>query len=163
MRILAVLLLFAARAAAAPTVAVTLDDLPFVGPLAPGDTRAAATERILAALTVRAVPVGVFVTCDRIGEGEEALIRRWQAAGAELGNHSTAHRAVDDLGPTAWAADVKACGARLEAIVGAGAVPWFRYPFLQRGRTPEARDAAAAAIAALGYRTAPVTIDTADW
>lgn len=163
MRTLVLLLLLASRAAAAPTVAVTLDDLPFVGPTKPGDTHAAATERILATLAARTTPVGVFVTCSRIGEGEEALLQRWKATGAEIGNHSTAHRSVDDLGPTAWAADVKACGERLHALLGADAAPWFRYPFLQRGRKVEARDAAAAAVDAMGYRTAPVTIDTADW
>lgn len=149
--------------AAAPSerIVITIDDLPFVGGLGPDDTVPAANARILAALAKHRAPAVGFVVCERI-RPEASVLRAWLAAGHTLGNHSTTHRAFDRLDRPTWTADVRGCRDRLQAIVG-GPVPWFRYPFLQRGRTEAARDAGIAALKTLGHRPAPVTVDTSEW
>lgn len=148
--------------AAATAVAVTIDDLPFVGPVAPGDSWTAATARILAALAERRAPVTGFAVCDRLGSGGEAIARQWLAAGAGLGNHTADHRAVDDVEPAEWSRRVGECKRRLAAIAGRE-IRWFRFPYLRTGETPERRDAAARALARLGHDQAPVSIDTSEW
>ncbi len=150
-----------APTASTDTVAITIDDLPFVGGVGPGDSVPAANARILAALEKHRVVATGFVVCERI-RPEAAVLKAWQAAGHGLGNHSTTHRAFDRLDRSTWAADVRDCKARMERTLGA-AVPYFRYPFLQRGRTAEARDAGLAHLAEMGHRSAPVSIDTGEW
>jgi peptidoglycan/xylan/chitin deacetylase (PgdA/CDA1 family) len=144
-----------------PRIAITIDDLPWVGPLAPGDTKEAATARLLAALARHGVPAAGFVNSERHGPpGPELDL--WLDAGLELGNHSANHRAIDRAPLDEWLDDVRRCDAFLRETTGR-APRYFRFPFLQQGRTAARRDSAAAALAGLGYRTAHVSVDTADW
>jgi peptidoglycan/xylan/chitin deacetylase (PgdA/CDA1 family)/glyoxylase-like metal-dependent hydrolase (beta-lactamase superfamily II) len=147
------LLAFVLAALAGTPVAITIDDLPFVGNVRAGDTRAAAIDRIVAQLAARDVPATGFVVCKQIHEGELA---HWR--GVELANHSTQHHSVDALGEKAFVEDVRACGKRLEANAP---VRYFRFPYLHTGKTPALRDAVARGLA--DYTLAPVTIDTSDW
>ncbi len=148
-----------AHEAAAVPLAVTLDDLPYVGALKRGDSAARALERIAAALTREQAPAMGFVTCSRL-QGDD--LRPWLAAELPVANHSTAHQSLDELGHDAFVADVRACRDQLQAITGS-APRYFRYPFLQTGATRALRDQTSASIAALGHRRAPVSIDTSDW
>jgi peptidoglycan/xylan/chitin deacetylase (PgdA/CDA1 family) len=145
-----VVLAFVLAALAGTPVAVTLDDLPFVGDVRPGDTRTQAIDRIVAQLDERAIAATGFVVCKQIREGELA---HWK--GVELANHSTQHSSVDALGERAFVEDVRACGERL------GRVRYFRYPYLQTGKSPALRDAVVRGLAE--YTLAPVSIDTSDW
>src|SRR5687768_16102603 len=56
-----------------PLLAVTIDDLPWVGGLSPADSESAATKRMLDALTSRRVPATGLATCSRITD--EATLR----------------------------------------------------------------------------------------
>jgi len=142
-------------------IAITIDDLPFVGPLKRGDTRQAATDRMLQALAAHAAPSTAFVVCGRVEAGAGTL-HQWLQAGFALGNHSEHHRAIDEMTEEAWELDVSRCKGRLEAITGRP-VRWFRYPFLQMGRTVERRNNARAALVRRGQQNAWVSIDTSEW
>jgi len=149
-------------AASAPlSLAVTLDDLPFVGALGPGDSRPAATARILEALRRHRVPATGFVVCQRIDDNP-ALLALWMKAGQELGNHSTTHAHLDAVALDDWTKDVCGCGERLAALTGAR-VRWFRYPFLQMGATIARRDSALAIVRHCGHEVAHISIDTGEW
>lgn len=152
-------------------VAITIDDLPFVGDLAPGDTRAAATDRLVAALRKHRAPVTAFVTCRGL-EKDGSLLDRWtpppSAKGPApapppvvFGNHSTSHRSLNEMPVAEWLEDVRSCGGTMAARPGGSR--WFRYPFLQQGKDRAVRDQAAAGLKELGYRVGQVSIDTADW
>ncbi len=144
-------------------VAVTIDDLPIAGELGPNDTKEAATARILAALKQHKAPVTGFVVCGSAPAEElQRLLARWRAAGAELGNHTMAHRALDSQTLEEWTQDVRGCSEQLKAHSGA-AVKFFRFPYLREGKDPATRDAAAAVLKNLGLRSAQVSIDTSDW
>ena len=140
-------------------IAITLDDLPFVSVLGPGDSRQAATVRILEALKKHQVPATGFVVCDREGE---PLLRQWLDAGMQLGNHSNSHPHLDAVALDDWEEEVCACGRRLSEITGAP-VRWFRYPFLQMGRTIGRRDSALAIVRGCGHDIAHVSVDTGEW
>ena len=174
----------AALADAPPlSLAVTIDDLPWVGPVAPGDSMEAGNRRILAALAEHHVAATGFVVCDR---GAEAVLRGWLTAGHTLGNHTSTHRAVDAVTEEVWEQDVVRCQATLDRLASSaadaggmggtataggevdGTTPverarWFRFPYLRTGRTPERREAAHATLARLGLREAPVSVDTSEW
>ncbi|MGD8497026.1 MAG: polysaccharide deacetylase family protein [Gemmatimonadales bacterium] len=140
-------------------VAVTIDDLPWVG-VRPGGDAVAGTEMLLAALRERGVPATGFVICDHLEAGAPVL-HAWLDAGMELGNHTAAHRDLNrGMGP--WLADTRRCDDELAAITGHHG-GWFRFPYLRQGPDLATRDAVAAALDSLGYRTAHVTIDNSEW
>lgn len=142
-------------------VAVTIDDLPWVGATLPNETPEDGVRRILAAAAEHGAPLAGFFTCSR-WDGREAARDVWLAQPIELGNHSTSHRALDDLGLDGWRRDVSGCQRRLTEAAGRD-VPWFRYPYLRTGSERALRDAGFAYLEELGLRRAPVTIDTSDW
>jgi peptidoglycan-N-acetylglucosamine deacetylase len=146
---------------AAPSVAITVDDLPWVGSLPPRMTRLEATDAILAALGAHGVQATAYVNCDRVPAGAPVL-RRWLAAGHRLGNHTSGHLDLNVADPAAWADDVRTCDAFLRELTGEASLT-FRYPYLRRGHTPERYRAGRAVIDEVGSIIAPVTIDTGDW
>lgn len=137
-----------------PTIAVTIDDLPWMGPAQSG---AEGVGKIVSALATANAPATGFVTCSRIDE-QQAAMKVWQSSHVPFGNHSTSHRSLNDMPVEDWLEDVAACSRRLS-----GETSFFRYPFLQHGRTIETKERAARALAELGYQVAHVSIDTSDW
>jgi predicted alpha/beta superfamily hydrolase/peptidoglycan/xylan/chitin deacetylase (PgdA/CDA1 family) len=143
-------------------LAITLDDLPWVGPLPEGDTAAIqGLDRIAAALRAHGAPATGFVVCERARE-DEAPLRAWAARGFALGNHSWSHHDLNATTADAWTDDVRRCDAYLKGY-GSAYAPFFRFPMLHQGDTREKRDSAAASLAALGLRTAHVTVDNSGW
>jgi peptidoglycan/xylan/chitin deacetylase (PgdA/CDA1 family) len=149
------------REPAAPALAITVDDLPWVGALPPGMTRLEATDAILAALDAHEVEATAYVNCDRVPAGAPVL-RRWLEAGHQLGNHTSGHLDLNVADPAAWADDVRTCDAFLRELTGQASLT-FRYPYLRRGHTPERYRTGRAVIDEVGSIIAPVTIDTGDW
>jgi peptidoglycan/xylan/chitin deacetylase (PgdA/CDA1 family) len=146
---------------ARPAVAITVDDLPWVGPLPPGMTRLEATDSILAALAAHDAQATGFVNCDRVQSGAPVL-RRWLEAGHRLGNHTSGHLDLNTADPAVWVADARACDVFLRDLTGEENLA-FRYPYLHRGHTVERYQAGRDAIAAMGGIVAPITIETLDW
>lgn len=171
----ALLVLCGAPAAAqqtARTVAVTFDDLPGV---AQGDRSVAMhtriTDGLLRQIAEHRVPAigfvneGKLLTDGRVDPRRVDLLRRWTAAGLELGNHGYSHIGLHDTPVDAYIADV-ARGDSVTRLVmaDAGTQPrWFRHPFLHTGRTLEDRRRFETSLAERGYRVAPVTIDNSDY
>jgi peptidoglycan/xylan/chitin deacetylase (PgdA/CDA1 family) len=147
-------------------IAVTVDDLPVHGPTPPGVSRLAMTERLLGAFAAHGLPpVYGFVNGKRVDDDPqtEAVLRRWVAAGHQLGNHAWSHPSLNDSALDAYLADVRR-GEEILARVAPGQT-WkvFRYPFLQEGDTVEKRDGVRRFLKESGYLVAEVTIDADDW
>lgn len=148
-------------------VAVTIDDLPFVSA---GNEEAAAklamTRKLIAALGAERVPAIGFVIGDRAQQpGGEDILKAWLDAGLELGNHTATHPGLNDVGITAYEADVLKGDAELRVVLEPrGLSPrYFRHPMLQTGRDQTTKRAISAFLADHGYAVAPVTLDNADW
>ena len=147
-------------AAAASAIAITIDDFPWNGP-APADGKAAATDRLLSALTARGISATGFVVCERI-TAEEGLLERWLQAGMTLGNHSYGHRDLNDAPLHDWLEDVRRCDGELRQLTESP-IRYFRYPYLHQGHTAERRDVALAMLRELGYKIAHVSVDNSEW
>lgn len=145
----------------AGALAVTFDDLPWVGGLAPGESRTQATRRLLAALADHGAPAVGFVDCGRARPDEPGL-RMWLEAGHLLGNHTENHVDLDRAGAAAWLAAARRCDTFLRNLTGDTAI-YFRYPYLHRGRTQALHSAAREGLEDMGAPVAPVTIVTLDW
>jgi peptidoglycan/xylan/chitin deacetylase (PgdA/CDA1 family) len=142
-------------------LAVTVDDLPWVGRTRLPETRAEATTRLVGAFRQHAVPAVGFVTCDSV-RIEPAVLDRWVEAGLELGNHTARHRDLDGSAISAWLGDVDRCHAELEHRLGKPP-RFFRHPYLHYGATLERKHAAEQHILGMGYRLGHVTIVSHDW
>jgi peptidoglycan-N-acetylglucosamine deacetylase len=147
---------------AEPTrVALTVDDLPWVGALPPGETRADATRRILEALERHGAEATAFVNCGRVERGSPVL-RLWIDAGMSLGNHTAQHLDLNRAPLENWLRDVRTCDRFLRELTGEPFLS-FRYPYLHEGQTADRWQAARDLLAELGSPVAHVTMDTADW
>jgi peptidoglycan/xylan/chitin deacetylase (PgdA/CDA1 family) len=155
------------------TVAMTVDDLPFVSENGKG-TRdagpaAAANRKLLAAFARHHVPVTGFVIQKKVEDlGLDygtAILRSWVEAGLDLGNHSYAHPDFNDLGIEQFEDQITRGEVTIAPLMrAAGRRPeFFRFPFNHTGDTQEKHDALAAYLAQHGYRLAPCTIETEDW
>lgn len=163
----------AERAVPAPprrTVAVTIDDLPFVGYGLPVEAVRPLSHDLVAALAARRVPAVAFVNEDRLfvpGEldARVALLTEWLDAGMELGNHTWGHTGLTKT-PLAAMEDAVVRGETVTRwlLERRGRKPrWFRHPYTHTGTTREVKDAFEAFLAARGYAVAPFTIEHEDW
>jgi peptidoglycan-N-acetylglucosamine deacetylase len=150
-----------ATASSTPALAVTIDDLPWIGVVRPGETKADALRRLIDSLVSRDAPAVGYANCDRAGSGAP-LLRMWQEAGLELGNHTAAHLDLNDAPLDDWLDGARRCHEMIAGLTNAGRVS-FRYPFLHQGPTAERQNAALALLLELDSPVAHVTIDNSDW
>lgn len=145
-------------------LALTIDDAPTIG--AHGAVRAAPErmDAVRAVLQRAGVRSCVAFVIGAYAEGELPRLRRWLDAGYELGNHTYDHRKASGrtLGETVES--IRRCDRLLEQA-GAfrdGRRRWFRAPYLDRGADSASREGLARALATMGYREVPATIDLFD-
>jgi peptidoglycan/xylan/chitin deacetylase (PgdA/CDA1 family) len=165
-----------ASSAETHTVALTIDDLPFVTAdssrsMLPVDAKAAAAanHKLLNVLARHHVPVTGFV----IQKGVEDLglvsgtqiLREWTERGFDLGNHSYEHPNFNDLTVQQFEDQIIRGEATFVPLMKAAhrKPEFFRFPYNHTGDTKEKHDAVAAFLAQRGYRLAPCTIETEDW
>ncbi len=148
---------------------ISIDDLPVAGGdihTDPGE-RELVTRGLLAVLAKHHVPAVALVIWGKVTTGDDrVLLRRWLAAGHELGNHSASHPDFTTTAADAYVADVEAGRAGLAAFLAGEddrRVRFFRFPYLDEGDTAAKLDAARAYLGRSGQRNLPVTIDDQDW
>ncbi|KIG18521.1 polysaccharide deacetylase-related protein [Enhygromyxa salina] len=118
-------------------------------------------DELIAVLQDHGANASVFYNCDRLVPGERT-IEAWDAAGMTVGNHTASHVNLAEVGLEAWLDDVRRCDLVLRERLSAPPT-WLRYPYLSEGHTPELRDGAREALAAMGYANAHVTAATTEW
>lgn len=158
------LVLLAAPAQAEKRIAISFDDIPrHAGGFMTPDERAIALIASLAEAGVE--QAGFFVTTGNLedpdGEGGEARIRAYAAAGHAIANHSHRHMWYHRTPIADYIADLDRAEAWLTDMPGKR--PWFRFPYLDEGRDIARRDAMRAALKQRGLINGYVTIDNYDW
>jgi len=158
------------------TVAITVDDLPFVTgdesrSVSPTDANSAtqSNQRLLAAFARHHVPVTGFVIQKRVESlglsAGTGILREWVTQGFDLGNHSYEHPNFNDLTVAEFEDQV----ARGETVIKPlmesqhRKLQFFRFPYNHTGDTQEKHDALAAFLTQRGYALAPCTIENEDW
>lgn len=169
-RILALLLcifmVFFARQTFAETreIAITIDDLPFVGSTN-GDAKKLQREHdrfmaMLQSLTDRNVPATGFIIANSIEKGQWELLEAFRNAGMTLGNHTWSHKSLGTMAADKYIADVSKADSVLTPIMTTP--KYFRYPYLAEGRG-EKRESVHAWLSEHDYLIAPVTVDSKDF
>jgi peptidoglycan/xylan/chitin deacetylase (PgdA/CDA1 family) len=92
-------------------------------------------------------------------------LRRWLAAGMELGNHTYSHESPNTLGARAYIADIARGGRVTGKLLQRRHrhLRWFRHPYLETGSPPAVREQIDHWLTAHGYQIAPVTMNAEDW
>ncbi|HVF50782.1 MAG TPA: polysaccharide deacetylase family protein [Pyrinomonadaceae bacterium] len=147
-------------AAKRPQVAVTLDD--FVVFDTPLLSKTARNEALLAALRKHKLQAAMFVAGRYVDkESNMDLVRRWDAEGHMIANHTYSHSHYPDADFQKFTADILRNEALLKPL------PRFRkflrFPYLKEGDTAQQRDRIRAFMRQHGYRNGHVTIDASDW
>jgi peptidoglycan/xylan/chitin deacetylase (PgdA/CDA1 family) len=163
---IAAALVLAPAPGSAESVALTFDDLPHNGTLAPNTTAAGVVRDVLKILHRRRVPpVYGFVNAvllEGAPDGADAL-KLWVAGGQRVGNHTYAHSDLNQEPAEAFLQDLRRDEPVLELLDRDAGWRWFRYPFLREGETLEKRREVRAHLSERGYRVAEVTLDFGDY
>ena len=144
-----------------PEIAFTFDD-----PKTEADAGLAwqaINERILSTLDKRKIKSVIFVCGKRVDSVEgRHLVREWDKAGHDIGNHSYSH--LNFNGATSLA-EFEADALKGEALTRdyTHFDHLFRYPFFKEGDTAEKRDGMRTFLQKRGYRIGRATIDASDW
>ncbi len=150
----------------AESVAITFDDLPLNGELAPGTTRVRIVKDVLAILKKQRVPqVYGFINAGKLEgsvDGARAL-ELWVAGGQRAGNHTYSHLDLHKATPEDFLRDVRLNEPVLELLDKDNTWRWLRYPYLREGDTLEKRRVVRAQLHDRGYRIAQVTLDYEDY
>jgi peptidoglycan-N-acetylglucosamine deacetylase len=146
-------------------IALTFDDVPRIkGAFFTPEER---TQKLIAALRQAKVKQAAFFlnpgnlsTPD--GQGGEARIAAYVAAGHVIANHSFSHPFLSKSTAPDYLADIDKAALWLKGR--AGYRPWFRFPYLDEGADDKGkRDAVRAGLKARGLRNGYVTADGSDW
>jgi len=163
--LLTAMLLSVLPAAAQQRIALTFDDAPRgKGAFLTPDRR---TVMLIAALHRAGVDqAAFFVNPENLtgtdGAGGTERLQAYVAAGHVLADHSFSHPALSKMTAAAFLADIDRAEAWLKGREGYR--PWFRFPYLDEGRTDRAkRDAVRAGLKARGLSNGYVTLDGSDW
>ncbi|MCI0695039.1 polysaccharide deacetylase family protein [candidate division KSB1 bacterium] len=152
--------LLSARMLAAQEIALTFDDAPIADGLY--YTGVARTETLIAKLKNQNVPqVAFYCISSRADSAGRARLRRYAEAGHIIANHSHSHSRIQQLGAAGYVQDIFKADAILRELPGFK--PWFRFPFLDEGRTLADRDDIRQALNERGYFIGYVTVDNYDW
>jgi peptidoglycan/xylan/chitin deacetylase (PgdA/CDA1 family) len=159
------LLLYSAQLSQAQQMAVTFDDLPTHGEMPAGTSRLDIAHAILATLKRQKMPPTYgFINGKRVEEDSTSLavLKAWRAARQPLGNHTWAHRDLDQETAEQFEGDVAKNEPLLRQLMGNDDWHWFRYPYLHEGDTITKRRAVRAWLAAHRYKIAEVNMDFED-
>ena len=152
------------------TMAVTIDDLPYVN-MNDGDylkNARAATAKILSALKKHKVTAVGFVNergLENSTEERTALLRQWVDSGMVLGNHTYSHPDFNALTVEQFEEEITK-GDVVTRQLMRSRQPYqlyFRHPMTHTGDTKEKKEAVEAFLAARGYKVTPHTLENSDF
>lgn len=162
--ILVASLLCSAAHAEEKQVAITIDDLPFVGSANynPGKLRRERERfmKILEAIKERQVPATGFVVAGTIEKDQWELLNAFAGAGLEVGNHTYSHPNLNRTATQRYITDIDKADKVLTPILTQP--KFFRYPYLAEGRGDK-KQQVLSFLQEKGYVIAPVTIDSKDF
>ncbi|KTC86620.1 polysaccharide deacetylase [Legionella brunensis] len=145
-------------------IAITIDDLPFVGSCNNNPAKLKRENdrfmQILQTLISKNVPATGFVIAGSIEKGQWELLEQFRQAGFKLGNHTYSHKSLNSVTAEKYIDDVDRADKVLTPLFPEH--KYFRYPYLAES-SGEKKQAVYDYLAAHNYTVAPVTIDSKDF
>lgn len=145
-------------------IAITIDDLPFVGSGTSTPANLKRTqERFMAivnTLVDNKVPATGFVIGGAIAKNEWELLESFRNNGLTIGNHTFKHQSLNGMSAEKYIADIEHADHVLTPILTEP--KYFRFPYLAEGKG-EKKQKVQEYLAEHQYTIAPVTIDSKDY
>ncbi len=145
-------------------IAITIDDLPFVGSLHYSDGNLKREHdrflKIVEALDDNHVNATGFVIAGSIGKGQWPLLELFQSKGNMIGNHTYTHRLLTTHSKDKYIDEIIRADKKLQPLMPG--IKYFRYPYLAEGNG-QTKQAVKATLDSLNYVIAPVTVDSKDF
>ncbi|GAA6138127.1 polysaccharide deacetylase family protein [Arenicella sp. 4NH20-0111] len=143
------------------TIALSFDDAPRgKGPLFTGEQRSVELTKKLEQHSAK--PVVFFVTTREIETGKNReRIHRYAKAGHLIANHSHSHPWAHKTDSDKYVADIKQANSLLTGFDNRR--PWYRFPYLDEGRTLEQRNRLRNELDQMELMNGYVTVDNYDW
>ena len=145
-------------------IAITIDDLPFVGS---GTSTPSSLKRtqdrfmaVVNTLVDNQVPATGFVIGGAIAKNEWDLLETFRNQGFAIGNHTYTHQSLGVLSAGKYIADIERADTVLAPVITEP--KYFRYPYLAEGKGDK-KQKVLEYLAEQKYTVAPVTIDSKDY
>jgi len=136
-------------------IALTIDDLPFVG-----ESKNFHLNMIIDAVTANDVPATGFVIAGKISPENWAMLRRFRDAGLGLGNHTLSHKNLNKVNTETYIHEIDEADKILLPVLTKP--KYFRYPYLAMSKGDK-KEEVLEFLQSKDYRIAPVTIDSKDF
>jgi peptidoglycan/xylan/chitin deacetylase (PgdA/CDA1 family) len=158
------IILFSSTLFAENEIAITIDDLPFVGSGTSTPSSLKRTqERFMAivnTLVENQIPATGFAIGGAVAKNEWDLLETFRNQGLTIGNHTYTHLSLNSISAEKYISDVERADKTLTKVMTEP--KYFRYPYLAEGKG-EKKEKVQAYLADHGYTIAPVTIDSKDY
>ncbi len=136
-------------------MAITIDDLPFVG-----ESQNFHLNMIIDAFKAGEVPATGFVIAREVTTQNLPTLRKFQEAGLGLGNHTLSHANLNKMSPEAYIQDIATADRILSPVMTEP--KFFRYPYLVMGAGNK-KDKVIRYLNSKNYQIAPISIDSKDF
>ena len=136
-------------------IAITIDDLPFVG-----EAKNFHLEMIIQAFKENDVPATGFVIAKEVNPDHWPMLRKFRDSGLGLGNHTLSHANLDKMDADSFIQEIEAADELLLPILTEP--KYFRYPYLAVGKRDK-KNKVESYLFSKNYHIAPVTIDSKDF
>lgn len=145
-------------------IAITIDDLPFVGS---ANNHPAKLQRerdrfiaIMNALKEKNAPATGFVIAGTIEKDQWQLLEEFAQSGFTIGNHTYSHPSLNSISAQSYIENIEKADKILDPIISHP--KYFRYPYLAESSGQKKQDVYDY-LNEKGYIIAPVTIDSKDF
>lgn len=136
-------------------LAITIDDLPFVG-----ESKNFHLDMIINAIKTNNVPVTGFVIAGEIGTKNWQMLHKFRDAGLGLGNHTLTHKNLNRVDSDSYIQEIEAADKILLPVITEP--KYFRYPYLAMSDGSK-KEKVLHYLTSKNYQIAPITIDSRDF
>lgn len=137
------------------TIALTIDDLPFVG-----EYRNFHLKMMMDTMLHEHIPATGFIIASEVRHDNWPILHEFKDAGFSLGNHTYSHANLNRLSVEEYAQEIKKADVLLKPVLTKP--KYFRYPYLAMSSGAK-KDAILCYLAKRHYQVAPITIDSKDF
>lgn len=137
------------------TIALTIDDLPFVG-----EYRNFHLNMMMETMLKQDVPAVGFIIGAEVRKDNWEILQKFRDAGFGLGNHTFSHANLNKLQPEEYITDIGKADKKLKPVLTEP--KYFRYPYLAMS-SGDKRNKILCYLAKNNYQVAPITIDSKDF
>lgn len=136
-------------------IAITIDDLPFVG-----EQKNFHLNMIIDTIKARNIPVTGFVIAGNIQPDNWSVLQKFKEAGLGIGNHTLTHANAQSMSTEAYIHQIREADTLLLPLLTKP--KYFRYPYLAMGAGTKRTDIINY-LSSKQYNIAPITIDSQDF